>query len=295
MNSSPLVSIIIPTRNSSLHLGTLLKSITGQDFKNLEILIVDNNSTDVTHKVANKYKTKFINCSGAAPRVAVQLNLGANMARGKYLYFIDHDMELSKRFLSTFATKVLNADHVGAWYIPEKIIASNKILSVARNFEADFIKGSPIPAARIIKKDAFFLTKGFDVNLRGGPGDWDMNNQLIKNKIEMAYFDRVVYHHEEKHSIKSYILNKLRYVKGGERYKKKWKDFDVSIYNNIVRKQYSAYYRMIGIFVEDGKWRRLIKHLDSYFLFLIIKLMLSTIYFINLIYQRNIKRNIYFL
>ena len=54
MKSSPLVSIIIPTFNSKNFIQTNLKSINKQDYKNIEIIIVDKKSTDGTLELIKK-------------------------------------------------------------------------------------------------------------------------------------------------------------------------------------------------------------------------------------------------
>lgn len=57
----PLVSIIIPTRNSAQFLGACLTSIINQTYKNIEMIVVDNNSTDKTKEIAkNILKTYLI-------------------------------------------------------------------------------------------------------------------------------------------------------------------------------------------------------------------------------------------
>ena len=51
----PLVSVIIPTYNSASTLGVCLISLKNQTYKNIEIIIVDNFSTDTTRAIAKKY------------------------------------------------------------------------------------------------------------------------------------------------------------------------------------------------------------------------------------------------
>ena len=53
-----LVSIVITTRNSAQTLCTLLKSIKGQSYKSIEIIVVDNDSTDKTKEIAYRYTRK---------------------------------------------------------------------------------------------------------------------------------------------------------------------------------------------------------------------------------------------
>ncbi len=58
---NPLVSVIIPTYNSSRTLEKCLESIKNQTYKNVEIIVVDNNSTDNTKEIAKKYTGKAYN------------------------------------------------------------------------------------------------------------------------------------------------------------------------------------------------------------------------------------------
>src|SRR3989344_2309445 len=94
----PKISIIIPTRNSEWILSICLKGISTAAYpKNkIEIIVVDNESSDSTIKLAKKYGAKTHILFGKPPLVCQQRNLGAKRATGEYLLFLDHDMEISK-------------------------------------------------------------------------------------------------------------------------------------------------------------------------------------------------------
>jgi len=288
MNKKKLISIVVPTKNSEKHIRVLLESVKKQLSKNIEVFIVDNHSTDNTIKIARRYSAQIITCSGKPPQVCRQRNIGKDRARGEYVYFIDHDMELPNNFINYFKKIINNKkyDKVDAFYVPEQIVSNSKFLRRIRNFEGDFLNDSPICAARIIKRK-YLLKIGFDVNLSDGPGDWDFNNQLKVIGAKFAFIPLKVFHHEEELSFKSYIFKKNSYIKGGERYKKKWKKLNLGIYNNIVKKQYSPYYRLFKVFLENNKWKFLIKRLDDYFLFLFLKIILLIVYFFNKNYNRK--------
>ena len=55
MQGKPLVSVIIPTKNSSKTLTQCLDSIKNQDYENIEIIVVDNHSKDNTLEIAKCY------------------------------------------------------------------------------------------------------------------------------------------------------------------------------------------------------------------------------------------------
>ena len=73
MNKKPKVSIIIPTKNSSKTLEYTLKSVISQSYKNIEIIVVDNNSSDNTKQIAKAYNARVYNFG---PECSAQMNFG---------------------------------------------------------------------------------------------------------------------------------------------------------------------------------------------------------------------------
>ena len=89
---SPTVSVIIPTYNAQSTIIRVIESVLNQKFSNLEILIVDDKSTDKTVKTVKK---RFPNLSIIElPEnlgVANARNEGIRLSRGKYIAFLDSD------------------------------------------------------------------------------------------------------------------------------------------------------------------------------------------------------------
>src|SRR3989344_3215998 len=83
-----LVSIVITTRNSASTIGELLKSIKVQDYSRIEIIVVDNKSSDGTGEIAAQYTKKVFD---KGPERSAQRNFGARKAKGQYLFFLDSD------------------------------------------------------------------------------------------------------------------------------------------------------------------------------------------------------------
>lgn len=90
-----MLSIIIPTFNEEKLLPGLLKSIKEQSFKDIEIIMADNNSTDDTCLIASELGIKVV--KGGMP--ANGRNNGARFARGEWLLFLDADVILPPNFL----------------------------------------------------------------------------------------------------------------------------------------------------------------------------------------------------
>ena len=89
----PLVSIIIPTYNHSDYLRKAIHSVICQTFKNWEVVLIDNNSTDNTDEVIKSFKDPRIkhikiNNNGI---IAKSRNLGIKISRGDWIAFLDSD------------------------------------------------------------------------------------------------------------------------------------------------------------------------------------------------------------
>ena len=109
----PLVSIIIPTRNSAEFLEKCLSSIKNQSYKNIEVIVVDNNSTDNTEEVAKKYVNQFIDVGKIKSfrgrfSATFQRNYGVKKSKGEIVYYFDADMVMDKNVIKDCVTLILN-------------------------------------------------------------------------------------------------------------------------------------------------------------------------------------------
>jgi GT2 family glycosyltransferase len=99
MTENPRVSVIIVNWNGAKHLRLCLPSLASQSFKSLEIIVVDNRSSDDSAEVARSYGVRWLpleNNLGLAPG----LNRGAAIARGDLLLFVNNDMRFDQHFVS---------------------------------------------------------------------------------------------------------------------------------------------------------------------------------------------------
>lgn len=281
----PFVSIIIPTFNSAKVIKVCLDASCFQDYPRdkFEIILVDNGSRDGTVSLVKTYPVRIHHCYDHPPQVCRQRNLGARHARGDYIYILDHDMELPKNFLKRFAVEIERTKKkIDAWYIPEIVIASSSLVSKVRTLEKRFYDDTVISAVRLIKTSWFKKTKGYDLNLSGGPADWDMDIQLRLSGAKFGTLKECIYHHEEGLTFWKHITKKSIYIEGSDKYKDKWEKKNATIYGNVVKKQFSPLYRYFFVFTENGKWLKLL--LPNLCLFIILyfsKITVGLIYILN--------------
>ena len=92
-----LITVIINVYNGELFINKCIDSIINQTYKNLEILIVNDGSTDNTLKEIKKYKDKRIKVITTKNQgLSFSRNTGIDNAKGNYLYFIDVDDLIEK-------------------------------------------------------------------------------------------------------------------------------------------------------------------------------------------------------
>jgi glycosyltransferase involved in cell wall biosynthesis len=160
--NNPLVSVIIPTKNSSKNLEASLISIKEQSYKNIELIVVIPEENLEFKKASQKYNFKLINCNQGKNAAR---NIGASNSQGEYLFHIDDDMRLSKEVISECVVLV-STGNFKAVVIPEIEEKSSGFYSKVRVLEKMIASSDAcIEAPRFIAKDIFNKLGQIDVRL----------------------------------------------------------------------------------------------------------------------------------
>lgn len=157
----PLISIVIPTFNSEVFLNECFDSVVNQTYENLEVIVIDGNSTDKTQEITKKYCEKNKNWKLIITNKGVshQRNLGINSFSGDYLFFLDSDDYISANLIESLYKTLItnNLDLV----TPE---IHNVFYKNGRIVNTNIIEPIIIP---VVTKDNFF-NEAYDSFL-GGP------------------------------------------------------------------------------------------------------------------------------
>ena len=99
----PLVSIVIPVYNGSNYLAQAIDSALGQDYPNIEIIVVNDGSCDdgATERIAKGYGDRIRYLSKDNGGVATALNLGIQEMKGEYFSWLSHDDLYGRKKIST--------------------------------------------------------------------------------------------------------------------------------------------------------------------------------------------------
>jgi len=115
MVNAPLVSVIVPIYNTEKFLNQCVNSILAQTYKNIEVILVDDGSTDNSNHICNGYalldsRIKVIkqqNKGAASAR-----NAGLSVALGEYIAFIDSDDWVEDRYIDDLVSPMLNDEEI---------------------------------------------------------------------------------------------------------------------------------------------------------------------------------------
>lgn len=101
---NPLISIIVPTYNVEKYIRTCIESILAQTYRNVEVIIVNDGSTDqslavISDLICSHHNVKVINQKNQG--LSVARNTGIDVATGKYIAFVDADDKIMPGFVSS--------------------------------------------------------------------------------------------------------------------------------------------------------------------------------------------------
>lgn len=157
------MTVIIPTYNEEGDIPFCIKSLKEQSYKNIEVIIVDDGSTDKTLDIISKFKgIKIIKGKHKGP--GFSRNLGASKARGEVLVFIDSDMTFSKNYIKNLVSPIFkDKSIIGTTHDYEIVENTSNIWSKCwgkiRVSKEDAHK---IKVFRAIRKSLFLKLGGFN-------------------------------------------------------------------------------------------------------------------------------------
>ena len=108
-----LVSVIIPIYNAKKWLSICLDSVVNQTYENIEIILINDGSTDTSLSICNKYASRHKNIVVVDKKnegVSATRNLGISIANGKYIMFVDSDDWLPRESIEILINELKNTE-----------------------------------------------------------------------------------------------------------------------------------------------------------------------------------------
>lgn len=210
------VTVIIPAYNAGRTIADTLRSLEKQNFRDFEVIVVDDGSSDNTAEAVKKFpKVRLLGEKNAGPAAA--RNYGAREAKGDILVFTDSDCVASPDWLSQMVLPFEDRNIVGVQgrYKSKQrgIVARFIQLEIEKRYEKmakqkyiDFI-GSYSAAYR---KNVFLEASGFDESFRIASGeDTELSYKISKAGHKMVFRQSAVVYHSHPNSLGKYLRIKF--------------------------------------------------------------------------------------
>jgi len=212
--SSPLVSVIVPTYESALFIEECLRSIKNQSHSSVEIIVIDNYSEDDTRKIAERYGAIVIPSKSIRSKAR---NIGASLAKGEFILSIDSDMVLGQNVI----TSCLNETRLGydAIIIPEVSFGQSYWAKCRALEKVSYFNNNMIEAPRFFAKSSFDNIGGYNPILEAGE-DWDLHQRIKQSGCRIGRINEIILHDEDKLTLKNAVMKKYSYGKGFKLYRK---------------------------------------------------------------------------
>lgn len=205
-----MISLIIPTINRKKELKLLLESIYVNPYKDIEVIIVDQNKKGFLDDIIKEYKYKLnllhlnVDFKGAARA----RNYGFKFANGEIINFPDDDSELSKDLLQNvveFFDEKEDIDIVYGRTIDKKNNTSSVIKFKTQITEVNIknIYETTVECTMFIKKNNFKELNGFDETLGvgtyyGAEEGADIILRALYKKVKAIYDPNLIFYHPKK-------------------------------------------------------------------------------------------------
>lgn len=223
MNNNPLVSIITPCYNGESYITTYLDSILSQTYPNIELILINDGSTDKTSTIINSYRNKF-NEKGYKLILIEQenkgqseaINQGLKIFKGEYLTWPDSDDYLSSDAIETKVKSLEENPEYGLCICKTQVVeeSTKKCIGIQQRIKPDsdydslfidLILGNNVyysPGGYMVRSSMFRKVMPNPLHIEA-PREIGQNFQLllpISYFYKCIYIDEILYYYTVRHN-----------------------------------------------------------------------------------------------
>ncbi len=203
------VTVIIPCYNDGKYLDDALQSVLNQPYEDLEIVLVDDGSTDeltlkFLKELDNPKVHVFFKKHGG---VSLARNFAISKATGDFILPLDADDRLGETFLGEAIRVLDESPHVKLVCGYEQLFGKRKGLRKLPEYSMEMLLGqNTFATTSLFRKSDFFLTSGFNANMKESFEDWDFWLSLLETGGEVRNLDVVARYYRVRDGSRNFSL-----------------------------------------------------------------------------------------
>jgi glycosyltransferase involved in cell wall biosynthesis len=201
-----LVSVVVPTRNNQRTIEACLRSARDQSHDCIELIVVDNASSDGTVEIARGIADTVVT---AGPERSAQRNAGLSMARGPWFLWLDSDMILPPDAIATALRTAERHDAAGV-ALPERTIGEG-FWTACRALERSCYLDEPwLHNPRLLRTEYLKALGGFHLGM-SGPEDADLRLRILGHGDTIVLASVIVDHDEGRLTLRDVMRKRFYY------------------------------------------------------------------------------------
>lgn len=183
-----MISVVITAYNYGKYIKEAIESALNQTYKDIEVIVIDDGSTDNTEEICNAYPVRYIKQNNRGLPSA--RNTGIMNAKGEYILFLDADDKISPLYLEDALPLMENADIVycNLQHYGDRDDKARMSPVITKEI---FLQFNPISYCSLIRKSCLLECGGYNVKMIHGHEDYDLWVELFirgKRFVHLDYY-----------------------------------------------------------------------------------------------------------
>jgi glycosyltransferase involved in cell wall biosynthesis len=200
------ISFVVPTYNSARTLDACLESLREQLHPDVEVIVVDNGSTDNTTEIAARHADHV---SQWGPERSAQRNRGTEASTGDVVVYIDSDMVLEPNIATQIEAAFVAEPLTGALIIPERSFGDGFLARCRELEKALYVGDEAIESPRAFRRSVIELLGGWDERLTAAE-DWDLADRA-RAVTAVGRIEAYIWHDEGRIQLRAMFAKKRYY------------------------------------------------------------------------------------
>jgi len=222
MKEKPLISVVIPVHNGAATLPRCLEALVASVYENVEIIVVDDASTDDTPAVAARYPCRLLRLPENVGAARAK-NFGAQEAKGEILFFTDADVYVPPPALAYVAEDLADPEVDGVVGLLARDCPHENFASQFKNLWMHFTYlrqprrvGLFFTSAAAIRREIFIREGGFDPHYQGASitEDIEFGQRLLSRGYRIVMDKRLTVVHDKHYTMGDLLRTDLLRARG---------------------------------------------------------------------------------